>query len=56
VAGAVIIQLAAGMVNLALLAPIWMQIIHLLLADALWIAVVVLALQTAVTTASRPVR
>jgi hypothetical protein len=29
-------------VNVLLLAPVWMQILHLLLADALWIAYVVL--------------
>lgn len=55
-AGLVILQLAAGMVNLSLLAPIWMQLIHLLIADLLWIAVVALALQTAVTNSSRPAR
>jgi heme A synthase len=36
------IQLAAGMVNLILLAPVWMQIIHLLLADLVWIALIIL--------------
>jgi heme A synthase len=35
-------QLAAGVVNLLLLAPVWMQIVHLLLADLLWIALVLL--------------
>lgn len=40
----VLLQLAAGMLNLALLAPLWMQLVHLLLADALWISVVILAL------------
>ncbi len=35
-------QIAAGVVNLALLAPLGMQVIHLLLADLLWIALVVL--------------
>jgi cytochrome c oxidase assembly protein subunit 15 len=34
------IQLAAGIVNLLLLAPVWMQIVHLVLADLLWIALV----------------
>jgi cytochrome c oxidase assembly protein subunit 15 len=33
----VILQLAAGIVNLILLAPVWMQILHLLLADLVWI-------------------
>jgi heme a synthase len=40
-----LVQLAAGFLNLALLAPVWMQIVHLLLADALWIAFVVLAVR-----------
>ena len=36
-------QIVAGVVNLLLLAPVWMQIVHLLLADLLWIALVLLA-------------
>jgi heme a synthase len=35
-------QIAAGVINLALLAPLGMQVVHLLLADLLWIAVVVM--------------
>jgi len=35
--------LAAGLLNLFLLVPIWMQLIHLLLADLLWIALVLLS-------------
>ncbi|HWE00222.1 MAG TPA: COX15/CtaA family protein, partial [Bryobacteraceae bacterium] len=31
-------QMAAGMLNIYLLAPIWLQLVHLLLADLLWIA------------------
>jgi cytochrome c oxidase assembly protein subunit 15 len=38
-----IVQIGAGLLNLVLLAPVWMQIVHLLLADALWIALVLLA-------------
>src|SRR5262245_30769327 len=34
------IEIAAGLLNLALLAPVWMQLVHLLLADLLWIALV----------------
>jgi len=37
------LQIAAGVLNLVLLAPVWMQIVHLLLADLIWIAVVLLA-------------
>ena len=36
------VQVLAGFVNLLLLAPVWMQIVHLLIADALWIAFVLL--------------
>lgn len=39
----VAIQLAAGAVNVLLLAPIWMQLVHLFLADLLWMSVVLLA-------------
>ena len=42
--GLVGLQLAFGFLNLILLAPVWAQIIHLLLADLLWIALVFLAL------------
>jgi heme A synthase len=36
-------QLVAGMINLGLLAPVWMQLVHLLLADLVWIVLVLLA-------------
>jgi heme A synthase len=38
----VFVQLAAGAVNVLLLAPVWMQVVHLLLADLLWIAFVLM--------------
>lgn len=38
----VVAQLLAGILNMVLLTPIGMQMIHLLLADLLWIALVVL--------------
>lgn len=38
------LQLAVGAVNLTLLAPVWMQLVHLFMADAVWIAVVVMAM------------
>lgn len=41
--GLTIVQVLAGFVNVLLLAPVWMQMLHLLLADAVWIAFVVLA-------------
>jgi heme a synthase len=42
VAALAAIQLLAGAVNLILLAPVWMQLVHLLIADLLWIAFVLL--------------
>ncbi|MGO9009584.1 MAG: COX15/CtaA family protein [Bryobacteraceae bacterium] len=36
-------QLAAGAINLLLLAPVGMQLVHLMLADLLWIALVLLS-------------
>jgi heme A synthase len=50
--GAVIFQIAAGVTNLSLLAPTWMQMIHLLAADLVWIAVVLLGLETVRTAAT----
>ncbi|HEY3381142.1 MAG TPA: COX15/CtaA family protein [Vicinamibacterales bacterium] len=37
------VQVLAGFINIVLLAPVWMQMVHLLIADALWIAFVLLA-------------
>lgn len=36
------VQMIAGLLNVALLAPIWMQLVHLVLADLAWIALVLL--------------
>jgi heme A synthase len=36
------VQLMAGLVNLLLLAPVWLQIVHLFLADLVWIFLVLL--------------
>jgi len=38
----VALQIGAGALNLVLLAPIWMQIVHLLLADLVWIGLILL--------------
>ena len=37
-----VVQLFAGTMNIALLTPVWMQIVHLLIADVLWILLVLL--------------
>ena len=43
--GVVILQLLVGILNIFLLVPVWMQIIHLLVADSLWIVIVLLAFE-----------
>lgn len=48
-----IVQLGAGLVNLLLLAPVWMQIVHLLLADLVWVAYVLLAVNLLETPAEQ---
>jgi heme A synthase len=50
------LMLVSGVVNVALGVPVWMQLVHLALADALWIAYVLVsarALQPSEATASR---
>jgi heme A synthase len=44
VIGLFALQVGAGSLNLFLLAPAWLQVLHLLLADLLWLALVQLAL------------
>jgi heme A synthase len=43
IGGLFALQLGAGLANLVLLAPVWLQLVHLLLADLVWIALVLLA-------------
>ena len=42
----VLIQIAVGLLNVVLLAPVWMQLLHLLIADATWITLVLIALSS----------
>jgi heme A synthase len=37
------LQLLAGLINVVLLAPVWMQLIHLFLSDIVWICLVLFA-------------
>jgi heme A synthase len=46
--GLVAVQVIAGIVNVVLLAPLWMQVLHLLLADAVWIVFVLAASESLV--------
>lgn len=39
----VVAQVLAGLLDVTLLAPVWLQLVHLLLADAVWITVVLTA-------------
>lgn len=43
-----LVQLGAGAVNILLLAPVWMQITHLLLADLIWLSLVLLTVEAKV--------
>ena len=49
----VVCQWIAGLVNVLLLAPVWMQMVHLLLADLVWIAFVLLAASSLAGTEAR---
>ncbi|MFL5318738.1 MAG: COX15/CtaA family protein [Myxococcaceae bacterium] len=41
-----VLQLCAGMLNVSLQAPVWLQLVHLLVADLVWIGLVRLAAAT----------
>ena len=38
-----VLQLLGGLINVLLLAPVWMQMVHLLLSDSVWICLVLFA-------------
>ncbi|HWB84051.1 MAG TPA: COX15/CtaA family protein [Bryobacteraceae bacterium] len=42
-AALLVAQLGAGVANVLLLAPVWMQLVHLLLADLVWLCLVLLS-------------
>ena len=48
------VQCVAGALNVALLAPVWMQIVHLLLADLVWINLVLLGAAAFTVSAPQP--
>lgn len=45
----VVVQLALGVLNLVLRAPVWMQLLHLVTADAVWVCLVMLSATSFVT-------
>lgn len=53
VLGLLLLQVALGLADVTLLAPLWLQILHLLGADLLWIALVVLAARICVTSTTQ---
>ncbi len=46
IAALVAVEIVAGVSNVLLLAPVWLQLVHLLLADLLWLGLVLLASAT----------
>jgi heme A synthase len=48
----VALQIGLGLLNVALLAPVWLQLVHLLAADAIWIAFVLLSAEALAETSS----
>jgi cytochrome c oxidase assembly protein subunit 15 len=55
IAALVALELAAGAANVLLLAPVWLQLVHLLLADLVWLSTVLLAAATLAPGAVRAV-
>jgi heme a synthase len=53
VGACVSVQLLAGLINLLLLAPVGLQLLHLVLADAVWLSVVALGAQALAVDAPR---
>jgi heme A synthase len=47
-----LIELGAGVLNVYLQAPIWMQLVHLLLANLTWILLILLSAATLVQSES----
>lgn len=52
--GLVFTQIAAGLANVALLAPVWMQVVHLSLAECTWVVTVLLGVSALSTKAPLP--
>lgn len=52
--GLVLLQWAAGAVNVLLLAPIWMQLLHLFIADSIWVAFVLYTERQLITSSYTP--
>ncbi len=55
VVGAFLTQMAFGITNLLMLAPIWMQIVHLAISDFIWIAMVLMGISALAVSRAEPV-
>ena len=49
-----VVQMLAGGVNVVLKAPVWMQIVHLLLSDLIWVVLVLLAVVSLSSVPQKP--
>jgi len=54
VSGLAVVQMLLGFLNVWLAAPVWLQLVHLLVADLLWITLVLLAASILARRASSP--
>jgi heme A synthase len=53
-AGLAFLQVGAGLLDVVTLAPVWLQLVHVVLADAVWCALVLLAGSALATAPARP--
>ncbi|MEO2167171.1 MAG: heme A synthase, partial [bacterium] len=44
--GLFLTQIAIGVANVGLLAPVWLQVVHLLFADGIWIVLLLLVAES----------
>jgi len=51
---AVLIQFSAGLLNVNLFAPVWMQLVHLLLVDIIWIVSILFLMNMLSDSALKP--
>jgi cell division protein FtsW (lipid II flippase) len=49
----ILLQVTLGALNVVLLAPAWLQIVHLFVADVLWVAIVLLAAESLTRTTAQ---
>jgi cytochrome c oxidase assembly protein subunit 15 len=50
--GLTVLQVALGFLNVVLLAPVWLQLVHLLVADGIWIAFILVCADALATDAA----